>query len=95
MQSLFVVDLLQEVFDGSTGLGQVAIFLPIDLIVSQRLQERCAPGIVVGIAPAALWRNFSKSAKLWRYRPITEGAPLSFLEASAYAWQTAGATGVA
>jgi len=53
VQPLFVVDLLQEVFDGSASFCEIAIVLSVDFLIFQRLQERFAPGIVVGISSAA------------------------------------------
>jgi hypothetical protein len=53
VQPLFVVDLFREVFDRGASLCQIAIFLPVDLLVFQRLQERLAGGVVVWIPATA------------------------------------------
>jgi len=53
VQSLFVVDLFQEPFEGSAGFGQVAIILPIHLFVFQGFEEGLRPSIVMGISWSA------------------------------------------
>ena len=49
VQTLGVVDLLEEVLDRGPGFAGIAVFLPIHLFVFQRLHERFAGGIVVGV----------------------------------------------
>src|SRR5260370_35012398 len=68
VQPLFVVDLLQEVFDGSASFREIAIVLSVDFLIFQRLQERFAPGIVVGISSAAL-------ANVIRSLPLSSKCP--------------------
>src|SRR5271165_3740201 len=53
MQPLAVIDLFDELSDMGSGLGQVAVFLPVNLFVLERFHERFAGSIVVWVAPAA------------------------------------------
>jgi len=52
MQPLFVVDLFQELADGRTGVGQIAIFVAQHLLVLKRLHERFAGRVVPRVALA-------------------------------------------
>src|ERR1019366_991082 len=46
MQTLFVVDLLQELADRRTRVHQIPIFSPVYLFMLERLHERFTSGIV-------------------------------------------------
>src|SRR6202011_2679104 len=45
VQTLFVVDLLQELADGSTSMHQIPIFSSVYLFIFESLHERLARGI--------------------------------------------------
>src|SRR5579875_3156795 len=47
VKPLAVVDFLDELPDGSPGFGQIAVLLPVNLLVLQSFHERFAGGIVV------------------------------------------------
>ena len=50
VQALLVVDLLQEVMDRGARLGQVPVFVAMDLFLLQGFHERLAGRVVIRVA---------------------------------------------
>ncbi len=53
MQSMPIVDALQEIPDAGASFLEIAIFIAVNLFVFQGLHEGLASGVVVGVALAA------------------------------------------